>query len=76
LFQEIDLQANNAEGLDTKDVSWRPELADALDSRSYATTNKLNWLFSLPVNEINTHLTTSASYLHVPGGNYQSKSPY
>jgi hypothetical protein len=28
LFQEIDLQANNAEGLDTKDVSWRPELVD------------------------------------------------
>jgi hypothetical protein len=48
----------------------------ALDTRSYATTNELNWLFSLPVNESNTRLTTSASYLRVAGGNYQSKSPY
>jgi hypothetical protein len=47
----------------------------ALDSRSYTTTNELNWLFSSPVNEINTRLTTSASYLRVAGGNYRSKPP-
>ena len=47
----------------------------ALDRRSYATTNELHWLFSSPVKVIHTCLTTSASYLRVAGGNYQSKSP-
>jgi hypothetical protein len=47
----------------------------ALDRRSYATTNELHWLFSSPVDVIHTRLTTSAAYLRVAGGNYQSKSP-
>jgi hypothetical protein len=47
----------------------------ALDRRSYATTNELHWLFSSPADVIHTQLTTSAAYLRVAGGNYQSKSP-
>jgi hypothetical protein len=47
----------------------------AMDRQSYATTNKVHWLFSSPLNVIHTRLTTSAAYIHVVGGNYQSKSP-
>jgi hypothetical protein len=47
----------------------------ALDQQSYTTTNELHWLFSSPVNVIYTRLTTSAAYLRVAGGYYQSKSP-
>jgi hypothetical protein len=47
----------------------------ALDRRSYAATNELHWLFSSPVDVIHMRLTTSAAYLRVAGGNYQSKSP-
>ena len=46
-----------------------------LNRRNYVTTNELHWIFSLPVDVINTRLTTSAAYLRVDGGNYQSKSP-
>jgi hypothetical protein len=46
-----------------------------LDQQSYTATNKLHWLFSSPVNVIHTHLTTSAAYPCVAGGDYQSKSP-
>jgi hypothetical protein len=48
----------------------------ALDQRSYTTTNELHWLFSSPVDIIYTRLTTSAAYLRVAGGYYQSKSPW
>jgi hypothetical protein len=47
----------------------------ALDQQSYTTTNELHWLFSSPVDVIYMRLTTSAAYLLVAGGNYQSKSP-
>jgi hypothetical protein len=48
----------------------------ALDQQSYTATNKLHWLlFSSPVDAIHMRLTTSAAYLRVAGGNYQSKSP-
>jgi hypothetical protein len=50
--------------------------AVALDQKSYATTNKLHWLFSLPFGVINRSLTASAAYLVVAGSNYQSKSPW
>jgi hypothetical protein len=48
----------------------------ALDQWSYTITNELHWLFSSPVDFIHTRLTTSAAYLRVAGGNYQSKSPW
>ncbi len=50
--------------------------AVALDQKSYATTNQLHWLFSLPFGVINRSLTASAAYLVVAGSKYQSKSPW
>jgi hypothetical protein len=43
--------------------------------RNYTTMNELNWLFPLKKEIIHMRLVTSASYLHLSGGEYQHKIP-
>jgi hypothetical protein len=46
-----------------------------LCGRNYTTINELNWLFPLKKEIIHMRLVTSASYLHLYGGEFQNKIP-
>ncbi len=41
-----------------------------ISGQNYTTMNELNWLFPLQKDVIHTRLVTSASYLHLYGGEF------
>ncbi len=44
-----------------------------VSGRNYTTMNELNWLFPIEKEVLHWKLVTSASYLHLHGGEFQSK---
>ena len=50
------------------------ELID-VSGRNYTTMNELNWLFPMKKEIILRRLVTSASYLHLNGGEFQNEIP-
>jgi hypothetical protein len=46
-----------------------------VSGRNYTTMNELNWLFPIQKEIIHRRLVTSASYLHLHGGEFQNKIP-
>jgi hypothetical protein len=46
-----------------------------VSGRNYTTMNELNWLFPLQKELIHSQLLTSASYIHLHGGEFQNKIP-